>query len=353
MDKSTEQTSADLAHLRQGLAWHASGHRVAIASVVSTWGSAPCPAGSQLLVRDDMHFEGSVSGGCVESAVIAEAVAMLGGGDEPAAPRLLTYGVSDEAAIEVGLACGGTVEIWLQGLAEGSTHALAPALLQDALDCLERRIPAVLSCDLHTGICELHKPSPGRPGQDHSLGARASACALADRSGRDGEHFMKVFNPRLRLVIVGAVHVAQHLAAIAQRCNYEVIVVDPREAFLRDRFRGVATCGDWPDDALKTLALDARSAVVTLTHDPKLDDPALQAALRSDAFYIGALGSRRTQAKRQARLVEGGHEPKQIARIHGPVGLDIGARNPAEIALAILAQITATLRGRTTPPSTP
>jgi xanthine dehydrogenase accessory factor len=160
-----------------------------------------------------------------------------------------------------------------------------------------------------------------------------------------GPTFLQVFNPPLRLVIVGAVHIAQALAPMAALAGYAVTVVDPRRGFATDaRFPDVALLNEWPDDALETLHLDRRSAVVTLTHDPKIDDPALDTALRSDCFYVAALGSRRTHAGRLERLGRHGHDATTLARIHGPAGLDIGAESPAEIAIAILAQMTAVLR---------
>ena len=180
----------------------------------------------------------------------------------------------------------------------------------------------------------------------HDLAMKALAadqCLRVDLYGQDC--FIQPFNAPLRLVIVGAVHIGQHLAGHAQSCGYDVVVVDPRPAFASEaRFPGVTLNTEWPDFALENLSLDTRSALVTLTHDPKLDDPALQVALRSPAFYVGALGSRKTQAARLKRLQAAGFEETEIARLKAPVGLDIGARSPAEIAVSIMAEITATLR---------
>lgn len=182
--------------------------------------------------------------------------------------------------------------------------------------------------------------------------AAAVASAFVDDEGglvetARGAVFVQPFNPSPRLVIVGAVHIAQSLCALARDLGHAVLVVDPRRGFLTEaRFPGVEISHAWPDEALDAFGLDARSAVVTLSHDPKLDDPALHSALRSSCFYIGALGSRRTQAKRRARLAEAGFDEGAIARVHGPVGLDIGAGSPAEIALSIAAELTACLRKR-------
>ncbi len=218
--------------------------------------------------------------------------------------------------------------------------------------------PAALATDLATGAQALFvddeslgDESLGDPGLREGCAAEVRAALARDASATvetaAGPVFIQVFNPPLRLIVVGAVHITQPLARMALLAGYAVTVIDPRQAFAEAaRFPGVALARDWPDEALRGLAPDRRTAVVTLTHDPKLDDPALDVALRSPAFYIGALGSRRTHGKRRARLAELGHDATAIARIHGPVGLDIGARSPAEIALSIMAEITAVRRER-------
>ena len=222
--------------------------------------------------------------------------------------------------------------------------------LDDILAARAEKRPVALLTDLESGVQGVVTADeyfgdldPGR----EALQAARDALRH-DRSGRlqavDGTLFAQVFNPPARLVLIGAVHISQPLAPMAALAGYAVSVVDPRRAFATDqRFPGVAMIDDWPDDAMAALAPDSRTAVVTLTHDPKLDDPALQAALNSEAFYIGALGSRKTHAARLERLRQAGFDERQLARIHGPVGLGIGARSPAEIAVSILAQITQVL----------
>jgi len=225
------------------------------------------------------------------------------------------------------------------------------SLLEKALAASRSGRPAILATHLKTGMQSLME------GSDITGTLKFDAVALAairkaqgeDRSAvidtTDGEVFVEVFNPRLRAIIVGAVHIAQPLARMAALTGYLVTVVDPRTAFASDsRFPDVAVSTDWPDEALEKLNPDRRSAVITLTHDPKLDDPALAVALRSDAFYIGALGSKKTHAARCKRLQAMGFGEQELARIHGPVGLDIGAISPAEIAIAVMAQITQVLR---------
>lgn len=225
--------------------------------------------------------------------------------------------------------------------------------LHAVLAAREAKRPAVLVSDLDTGEQRLfHADAPDALDLEPAVRAACLEALRSDRSRmlpRDGEGgalFLQVFNPPLRMVVVGAVHVTQALAPMAALLGYEVTVVDPRRAFATDeRFPGGAVDTDWPDDALRRLAPDRRTAVVTLTHDPKLDDPALETALASDAFYIGSLGSRRTHAARLARLRARGFDDPALARIHGPIGLAIGARSPAEIATAVVAEITARLRG--------
>ena len=207
----------------------------------------------------------------------------------------------------------------------------------------------VLATDLTTGGEELIRPFAERSGNADVLVEAAREAALADRFGtvetESGRTFLHVFNPPARLIVVGAVHIAQPLAAMATRAGYDVTVVDPRAAFAtEERFPGVALMKCWPAEGLSQLGLDRRTAVVTVTHDTKLDDPALQAALASDVFYIGALGSRRTHGARLKRLKDAGFEEEDVRRIHAPVGLDIGARTPGEIAASVLAEIVQVLR---------
>lgn len=217
-------------------------------------------------------------------------------------------------------------------------------LLQDLLKARSEKRPVVRAAHLESGQERLLEAPFG----DDALGRAAEDALRTDRSlvpEAAPEWFLRPYNPPLRLVVVGAVHVAQSLIPMAELAGYHSIVVDPREAFAREeRFAGVPRWTDWPDEAMEKIGPDARTAVVTLTHDPKLDDPALQAALRSPAFYIGALGSKRTHASRMQRLTKAGFDEASLARIHGPVGLSIGARTPAEIAVSILAQITDVLR---------
>ena len=314
------------------LVWHREGKGAAIATVVETWGSAPRQAGSQLAVSGSGEMVGSVSGGCVEGAVVTEALEAL----TDRKPRLLTFGVSDETAFAAGLACGGTIRVLVEPVGDGA-DALAEPMLAALLDARAdgRAMALVTRTD---GWQRALVP----PGADAAVDARLRA----DRSGMEEDgRFIAVHNPPLRLIVVGAVHIAQPLLTIARECGYDCTLIDPRAAFgSTERFPGETILDDWPDEALAALKPDSRTAIVTLTHDPKLDDPAIRIAIRSQAFYLGCLGSKKTHAKRVDRLTAEGFSAAEIARIHAPVGLDIGAKTPAEIAVSILAQITENLR---------
>ena len=309
------------------LSWHREGRGAVLATVLETWGSAPRAAGSQMVVDGAGHMMGSVSGGCVEAAVVLEAAEALRDGK----PRVLTYGVSDADAFAVGLACGGTIKV----LVEPVGH-LGEGLLAALVEARAAGRAVALVSDLAGFASRLVAP-----GEDPGVDARLRS----DRSGVEEGRFIAVHNPPLRLIVVGAVHIAQALVGMARQCDYVPTLIDPRGAFgSAARFPGEVVIEDWPDEAMARLAPDARTAVVTLTHDPKLDDPALIAALRSQAFYVGCLGSKRTHAKRLERLAAAGVTEAEVARLHAPVGLDIGARNPAEIALSVMAEITQVLR---------
>jgi len=306
------------------LAWHRAGRGAVLATVVETWGSAPRPVGSQLAIAGDTEIAGSVSGGCVEGAVIIEAMDAL----EDGKPRMMEFGVSDDQAFAVGLACGGKIRVMIEPVGAVISEDTLAELVAARAD----RVPVayVVNPDRQTRRLAKQDDYPDR--------------FRRDKSGFEGEEFIAVHNPPLRLIVVGAVHIAQPLLVMARLTGYDTVLVDPRAAFGSDaRFPKETISDDWPDEALLAQGLDARTAVVTLSHDPKIDDPALTVALRSKAFYIGSLGSSRTHAKRIERLKSAGFSKARIARIHAPVGVDIGGKSPAEIALSIMAQITENL----------
>jgi xanthine dehydrogenase accessory factor len=304
--------------LGKALDWFDEGRTVALATVIETWGSSPRPRGAQLAVREDGLFVGSVSGGCVEGRVVEAAQLAM----QDKATRLLEFGVSNDEAWEVGLACGGTVRIHVEPVTERDVLAAVRAAR-----VADERIVLVLPLD--GGATRIAPPG------EHAT----------DEARIVGSVFVLPQNPLLRLVVVGAVHIAMPLVRMATLLGYATSVIDPREAFAHaERWPGIDVSTDYPDEVLASRPLTRRSALVALTHDPKIDDPALEVALKSDAFYIGALGSTKTHAARLARLAERGFSAEVLRRIHGPVGLRIGARSPAEIAVAIAAQMTEALR---------
>ena len=309
--------------LQQAQRWLMQGRRVALGTVVQTWGSAPRPVGALVALCDDGQVVGSVSGGCIEDDLIEQARA---GSLFGATPQRLTYGVSADEARRFGLPCGGTLEVVIETL--GPLSQIELLLTQLEAGQTTRR-----HLDLRTGIVTL-TPAHG----PDALGP--DALHITD------EALTRVYGPQLRLILIGAGQLSHYLAHMALACDYAVIVCDPREEYRHTgQVPGAQLVHTMPDDTVLALKPDARTAVIALTHDPKLDDLALMEALKSDAFYVGAIGSRTNQAKRRERLLEFGVTPAQLSRLHGPVGLSIGARTPPEIAVAILAELTAARYG--------
>jgi len=331
--KASEQTDP----LLVAEAWQGAGRQVAMATVVETWGSAPCRAGSQLVIDRDGNFHGSVSGGCVEGAVITEAMDVLGTGDS----RLLEFGVADEEAWNVGLSCGGRIRVYVEKLHD--------AAIVRRLAAARRAREAVLTItDLDEGRGELvFETASVEPSLRNEV-AKAFASGVSREVAVAGRRlFLKVDLPSPRIVVIGAVHISQVLAPMAAMAGFDVTIVDPRTAFATpERFREVDLVTEWPADALSDRPLDRYSALVALSHDPKFDDLAIDEGLRAGCFYVGALGSRKTHAKRSERLAAAGVAESELARIHAPIGLAIGAANPPEIAVAILAEIIQSLRMR-------
>jgi len=328
--------------------WLASSQPVAIATVVRISGSAPRPLGATLVARAEEKIAGSVSNGCVESAVYEEAIAVLKDGRA----RVVNYGISDEFAFTVGLSCGGSIDVIVEPV--GALHRAAleavrserPALLVRVVAPADRAgTVAVLTEDRAEGwspeLAEL------KVGALAALGEGRSRTVTARLGERDATVFLEAIAMPPLLAIVGATHVGQALAHLAKAVGYRVVVVDPREALANaERFPGMEIVAAWPQEGLATLRFGPSSAIAILAHDDKFDHPALVAALRSAAGYVGAIGSRTTNEKRVAWLRSQGVADRDIARIHAPIGLDIGATSVEEIALAILAEIVAVRRHR-------
>jgi xanthine dehydrogenase accessory factor len=332
--------------------WQAEGRAVALATVVETWGSAPRRAGAKLALTADQRIAGSVSGGCVEGAVVEAGGEVL----KTRRPRLLHFGVADETAWAVGLSCGGTIEVFVEPLDPAFHEAVRSQIATErpaAVVTVLKGSEAIVGRKLLLRADGEVQGSIGA-GLDETAAAAGRAALAEGRSQRrplpanGGEVFVDVLRPSPTLVLVGGVHIAIALTTLAKALGYRTIVVDPRRAFgTAERFPHADRVVDaWPDEGLDQIGLHSDSAVAVLTHDPKLDDPALRAALRSPAFYVGALGSKATQARRRQRLLEAGVTEEQIGRLRAPIGLDLGGRSPEEIALSVMAQIVAVRNGR-------
>jgi xanthine dehydrogenase accessory factor len=310
--------SIDLEVLKTAAGWIADGLRCQLVTVIKTWGSSPRPIGATLAICEDGRVVGSVSGGCIEDDLIEQ---VRRHGITRSVPEIVSYGISADEAHRFGLPCGGTIELAIEPLSPASG-------IKDLLARLGRHELVARRLDLRTGAVSLEGAAPG-------IGQHIADGVLCT-----------VHGPRWRLFIIGAGQLSRFVAQIASAMDYHVTVCDPREEYRSGwQLPGVELVHVMPDDLVIDARLDSRSAVLALTHDPKLDDLALMEALKSDAFYVGAIGSRMNNAKRRERLRQFDLDDVQLARLHGPVGLYIGSKTPAEIAISILAEMTAVKNG--------
>jgi xanthine dehydrogenase accessory factor len=310
--------SVDIEVLRSAEAWRKAGHRVTFGTIVRTWGSAPRPVGALVVVRDDGQVVGSVSGGCVEDDLIEKVRAGKIAKDKP---QHVTYGVTNEEATRWGLPCGGTLELVMEPVTENSRFG-------ELLETVSRQQLVRRRLELGSGDVSL------QPG------------TTDDVLEFDGKVLTTVHGPRWRLFLIGAGQLTQYLAEMSRMLDYQVAVIDPREEYASTwNVKGVPLDRGMPDDILAAANLDGHTAVVALTHDPKIDDLALMEALKSPAFYVGAIGSKKNNDARRERLKEFELTEGEIARLRGPVGLYIGSKTPPEIAVAILAEMTAVRHG--------
>ncbi|MGM9425685.1 XdhC family protein [Hydrogenophaga sp. MI9] len=311
--------SLDIDVIRTALDWQSRGQRVVMGTVVRTWGSAPRPPGSLMVIRDDGQVAGSVSGGCIEDDLIGR---VARGELALRRPETTSYGETAEESRRFGLPCGGTVQLVLEPLSPASQ-------LRELLAAIENHQRVQRRLDMATGVARLTPTDEG------------------DRVRFDGQTLTTVHGPRLRLLIIGGGQLSRYLATMAVMLDYQVTVCEPREEYHEgwERLEGVTLSTTMPDDLVLAMRLDEHSAVVAVTHDPKLDDLALMEALRTPAFYVGALGSLQNNAKRRERLLEFDVSAEEASRLHGPVGLNLGALTPPEIAMSIVAEMTAIRRG--------
>ena len=327
--------------------WRQGKENLAVTTVVETWGSAPRPVGSKMVTTVEGNIAGSVSAGCVEGAVIQESEGVM----KSSQPRLIEFGVADETAWEVGLACGGKIKVFIEpgwsldSIYEdlrsdlyGAVPFVTLTYLEGPSELINKKL--LIKAD-GTRVGNLSIPEGSQSVFDKALeflkNEKSGTVSLPDGS----MIFIESHPLPPKLIIIGAVHLAEPLITMASTVGFETILIDPREAFAtNERFPHVnKLIQEWPQDVLKNLSLDKSAYVVVLTHDPKLDDPALLIALESQARYIGALGSRRTNQKRMKRLLKAGISEDQLSRLHAPIGLDLGGRSSSEIALSIMAEI--------------
>lgn len=311
--------SLDIDVIRTALDWQSRGQRVVMGTVVRTWGSAPRPPGSLMVIRDDGQVAGSVSGGCIEDDLIGR---VARGELALRKPETTSYGETAEESRRFGLPCGGTVQLVLEPLTPASQ-------LRELLAAIESHQRVQRRLDMATGVAGLSPTDAG------------------DRVLFDGQTLTTVHGPRLRLLVIGGGQLSRYLASMAVMLDYQVTVCEPRTEYHEgwERMEGVTLSTTMPDDLVLAMRLDEHSAVVAVTHDPKLDDLALMEALRTPAFYVGALGSLQNNAKRRQRLREFDVSEAETAKLHGPVGLNLGALTPPEIAMSIVAEMTAMRRG--------
>ena len=294
--------------------WLKEKRRIALATVISTWGSSPRPVGGQMAIDENGEIIGSVSGGCIEGAVISEGIDSIKDGKS----RIKDYGISNDMAWEVGLACGGELKVLIQPL------NLEDEIVYSIVDSIKKRKTVKLKIDCSNGDRII----------DNTINNQIS---YFDKLNNE---FIHIIDPKPRLFIVGAVHIAQYLVDFAKSLNFEISIIDPRGYFASEqRFPDMKIINKWPDEAFKEIETNENTALIALTHDPKIDDPALQHALNKKFYYIGALGSKKTHENRCQRLKEAGFSDDQINSIHGPIGIKLGGKSAPEIALSIIAQL--------------
>ena len=311
--------STDYIVLKTALSWLREGKRIAIATVVQTWGSSPRPVGSWLAIREDGQVVGSVSGGCVEDDLIRRVQTEILTRNTP---ELVIYGVSKEEAARFGLPCGGTLRLLVEPSPE-------QAVLEEILKGIESHQIILRRVDLHSGKSMLHP------------GSREDGFSFGD------SEMQTSYGPRWRMFVIGAGQLSLYVANFALASDFDVIVIDPREEYTEGLHQdGIQFIKGMPDDVMQELGIDSHTAIVALTHDPKIDDLALIDALQSNAFYVGALGSYTNTLKRKERLREFNISTEQLDRLHGPVGLEIGALTPPEIAVSVMAEVIAVKHGK-------
>ena len=309
--------------------WLDTKKEVAIANVIDTWGSSPRPVGSIMAINSDHEIIGSVSGGCVESFVFGKAIEVI----KENKVMTLEFGVSNSKAWEVGLTCGGKIKVFLEKVAHKDLD-----LIKKITDVYNKNEVMVIATRLNDGKKDIFNKS-SKIQSKSKLKINFDTVKSGIKLFEDQDWFLKVFQNNIKIIIIGAVHIAEPLINFANHLAYETFLIDPRSTFNEKKFDNIKIFKEWPDEALKKIMIDKNTAIVTLTHDPKLDDPALEYSIKTDAFYIGCLGSKKTHNSRILRLKRKGINEQQLKKLNGPVGVRIGAKTPSEIAISIISQI--------------
>ena len=311
------------------LQWLNNKKEVAIANVIETWGSSPRPVGSIMAINSDHDIIGSVSGGCVENFVFSKALEVIKNNNV----ETLEFGVTNSKAWEVGLTCGGKIKVFLEKISHKDI-----GFIKKINEIYTENKTMVIATRLDDGQRDIFDNSDAKKSK-HKLKIDFNTIKSGIRLLEDQEWFLKVFQNNAKIIIIGAVHIAEPLINFANHLNYEVFLIDPRSTFNEKKFNNIKIFKEWPDEALKKITIDQNTAIVTLTHDPKLDDPALEFSLKTNAFYIGCLGSKKTHDSRILRLKKKGINEEQLNKLNGPVGLNIAAKTPSEIAISIISQV--------------
>ena len=319
--------------LEKAYEWIKDNQKIVIITVVETWGSSPKPIASKMIVNENKEFFGSVSGGCIESFIIQESLEVIKKNDSF---KIKKFKISNESAWNVNLSCGGEITVYLEEM------NFREKILEQIMQKQKNKLEFALLTNLSTGENEIFEKKKPLNKNFEKFTDQINSYYLSKNNGviKDSNIFIECYNNPLKVIIIGAVHIAQYLTDFADKFDFEIYIIDPRNYFgTKERFPNVKIINEWPNEAFQKIKIDSNCALIGLTHDPKIDDPALQYALKKKFFYIGALGSKKTHEKRCDRLKKAGFTRSEIASIHGPIGINLGGKSAPEIALSIIAQL--------------
>ena len=319
--------------LEKAYEWIKDNQKIVMITVVETWGSSPKPIGSKMIVNENKEFFGSVSGGCIESFIIQESLEII---KKNESFKIKKFKISNESAWNVNLSCGGEITVYLEEM------SFRQKILEQIIQKQKNKLEFALLTNLSTGENEIFENNKPLNKNFEKFTDQINSYYLSKNNGviKDSNIFIECYNNPLKVIIIGAVHIAQYLTDFADKFDFEIYIIDPRNYFgTKERFPNVKIINEWPNEAFEKIQTNSNCALIGLTHDPKIDDPALQYALKKNFFYIGALGSKKTHKKRCDRLKKAGFTKSEVASIHGPIGIKLGGKSAPEIALSIIAQL--------------